>query len=66
MALSTLKRMFYRGYMGIYIYIYDRQNYGPFSGTLNIRRRTIIGIQKGTITLTTTHNIYIYREVNRV
>ena len=31
------------------------QNYGPFLGTLNIGWRTIIGIQKGTIMLTTTH-----------
>ena len=31
------------------------QNYGPFLGTLNIRWRTIIGTQKGTIILTTTH-----------
>ena len=31
------------------------QNYAPFLGTLNIRCRTIIGIQKGTIILTTTH-----------
>ena len=31
------------------------QNYGPFLGTLNIRCRTIIGTQKGTIILTTTH-----------
>ena len=31
------------------------QNYGPFLGALNIRRRTIIGTQKGTIILTTTH-----------
>ena len=30
------------------------QNCGPFSGTLNIRCRIIIGIQKGTIILTTT------------
>ena len=35
------------------------QNYGPFLGTLNIRCRIIIGTQKGTIILTTTH-IYIY------
>ena len=27
----------------------------PFLGTLNIRGRIIIGIQKGTIILTTTH-----------
>ena len=31
------------------------QNYGPFWGTLNIRCRIILGIQKGTIILTTTH-----------
>ena len=31
------------------------QNYGPFLGTLSIRCRIIIGIQKGTIILTTTH-----------
>ena len=30
-------------------------NYGPFLGTLNIRCRIIIGTQKGTIILTTTH-----------
>ena len=31
------------------------QNYRPFLGSLNIRCRIIIGIQKGTIILTTTH-----------
>ena len=31
------------------------QNYGPFLGTLNKRCRIIIGTQKGTIILTTTH-----------
>ena len=31
------------------------QNCGTFLGTLNIRCRIIIGIQKGTIILTTTH-----------
>ena len=31
------------------------QKYGSFLGTLNIRCRSIIGIQKGTIILTTTH-----------
>ena len=31
------------------------QNYGPFLGTLNIRGRIIIGTQKGTIILTTSH-----------
>ena len=30
-------------------------NYGPFLGTLNIRGRIIIGTQKGTIILTTSH-----------
>ena len=33
------------------------QKYGPFLGTLHIRGRMIIGIQKGTIVLTTTHVI---------
>ena len=37
------------GYMG------GCQNYGPFLGTLNIRCRTIIGIQKGTIILPIPH-----------
>ena len=32
----------------------DCQNCGPFLGTLNIRCRIIIGIQKGSIILTTT------------
>ena len=31
------------------------QNYDPFWGTINIRCRIIIGTQKGTIILTTTH-----------
>ena len=31
------------------------QNYGLFLGTLNIRCRSIIRNQKGTIILTTTH-----------
>ena len=31
------------------------QNDGPFLGTLNIRGRIMIGIQKGTIILTTNH-----------
>ena len=31
------------------------QRYDPFLGTLNIRGRIIIGTQKGTIILTTTH-----------
>ena len=42
-----------------YVYMGGCQNYGPFLGTLNIRGRIIIGTQKGTIILTTTH-IYIY------
>ena len=35
------------------------QNYGPFLGTLDIRCRKIIGIQKGTIILTTTQILTI-------
>ena len=31
------------------------QNYGPFLGTLNIRGRSIVGTQRGTIVLTTSH-----------
>ncbi len=31
-----------------------QNNYGPFLGTLNSRCRIIVGIQKGTIILTTT------------
>ena len=38
-------------------YLDGCQNYDPFLGTLNIRCRVIIGIQKGTIILTTTHLI---------
>ena len=36
-------------------YMDDCQNYGPFWGTLNIRCRIMIGIQKGTIILITTN-----------
>ena len=37
------------------------QNYGPFLGTLNFRCLILIGIQNGTIILTTTHKyVYIY------
>ena len=47
-------------------YLGGCQNYGPLLGTLNIRCRTIIGIRKGTMILTTTHIrvlkvLYIYR-----
>ena len=41
------------------------QNHGPFLGTLKIRGRIIVGTQKGTIILTTTH-IYIYTYAWRV
>ena len=34
------------------------QNYGPLLGILDIRCRIRIGIQKGTIILTTTHMAY--------
>ena len=36
-------------------YVGGCQNDGPFLGTQNIRRRIIMGIQKGTIILTATH-----------
>ena len=36
-------------------YLCGCQNYEPFLGTLNIRCRIMIGIQQGTIILTTTH-----------
>ena len=38
------------------------QNYGPFLGTLNIRCRIIIGIQKGTIILTTTKMVQVCKK----
>ena len=61
----------YTLYVYVYIYIYmgGCQNYGPFLGTLNIRCRIIIGIQKGTIILTTTYiyvYIYIYLHIYRI
>ena len=45
------------------------QNYGPFVSTLNIRGHIMIGTQKGTIILTTTHihrrnsSRYLHRKV---
>ena len=36
------------------------QNYGPFLGTLNIRCRIKIEIQKGTVILRTTHVALYY------
>ena len=54
--LLDLKREL--GYIGVR-YMGGCQKYGPSLGTLNIRGRIIIGIQKGAIILTTTH-IYIY------
>ena len=46
---------------GLGKYMGSCQNYGPFLGTLNIRCRIIIGIQKGTIILTTTQILYDYQ-----
>ena len=40
------------------------QNYDPFLGTLNIRCRIKLGPQKGTITLTTTHIVLVYEDVD--
>ena len=42
------------------------QNYGPFLGTLHIRGRIIIGIQKGTIILTTSHMALGYLKLQDV
>ena len=42
------------------------QDYGPFLGTLNIRCRIIIGIQKGTIILTATHMGVLIGNIGRV
>ena len=42
-------------FLRVSTYMGGCQNYGPFLGTLNIRCRIIIGIQKGTIILTSTH-----------
>ena len=39
----------------VFIHMGSCQNYGPFLGTLNIRFRTILRTQKGTLILTTTH-----------
>ena len=47
------------------IYMGGCQNDGPFLGTLNIRGRIVIGIQKGTTILTTTH-IYSYLSIYTV
>ena len=40
------------------LYMGGCQNYDPFLGTLNIRCRIRLGIQKGTVVLTTTHLLY--------
>ena len=49
----------YRGYIG-------GQNYGPFLGTLNIRGRIIIGVQKGTTILTNTHMLVLLKGFTQV
>ena len=41
------------------MYMGDCENYGAFLGALNSRCRIIIGIQKWTIILTTTHVYYV-------
>ena len=43
------------GESGIHMTMGGCDNYGPFLGTPNIRCRTLIGIQKGTIISTITH-----------
>ena len=39
------------------------QNHGPSLGTLNIRCHTIVGIQEGTIILTTNRGVYSRRAI---
>ena len=45
-------------FFGTQPYMGGCQNYGAFLGTLNIRCRIIIGIQNGTVILTTTYMSY--------
>ena len=40
------------------LYLGGCQSYAPFLGTLNVRCRIIIGIQKGTIILATSHLVW--------
>ena len=40
---------------GLGVYLGGCQNYGSFLGTLNIRCHIIIGTERGTLILTTTH-----------
>ena len=44
---------------GSRFYVGSCQNYGPFLDTLDIRCRIIIGTQKGTLILTTTHVVAV-------
>ena len=62
MTVHWMLRVEVQGANTLSLYMGGCQNYGPFLGTLNIRGRIIIGTQKGTIILTTTHiDIYIYK-----
>ena len=54
---STLSQTNMEAHMG------GCQNYGPFLSTLNIRGRIVIGTQKGTIILATTHVSYSLNSV---
>ena len=53
-SLGTARRTAQNAQRSTY-YMGGCQNYGPFLGTLNSRCRIIMGTQKGTIMLTTTH-----------
>ena len=54
-ATRCIKKTAPRDAFGIEVDMGECQNYGPFLGTLSIKCRIIIGIQKETIILTTTH-----------
>ena len=61
----------FRKYVSADVDVGGCQNYGPFLGTLNIRGRIILGIQKGTIILTTnhvnpaTHHVFLFKTGSR-
>ena len=59
---GVLKRWLCQGRILHWLCVYTMgscPNYGPFSGTLNNRCRIIIGTQKVTIILTTTHIVAV-------
>ena len=59
MVYEVLSKLLKGGYIGEYLG--GCQNYGPFLVTLNTRCSIVIGTQKGTIILSTTHIVDYYR-----